>query len=100
VYRGSEQIGLARVISDYATFAYLADVYMLEAFRDQGLSKWLMECIVAHPELQGLRCFCLRTRDAHGLYNRYGFAPLTAPDRWLSKDDLTVYKRPAAGGKP
>lgn len=73
VYHGAEQVGFARVITDRATFAYLADVYVLEAHRGQGLARWMMEVILAHPALQGLRRFMLVTRDAHGLYARFGF---------------------------
>jgi GNAT superfamily N-acetyltransferase len=73
VFHGSHQIGFARVITDRATFAYLADVYVLEEYRGRGLSKRLMEAILSHPELQGLRRFMLVTRDAHELYARYGF---------------------------
>jgi len=77
------QVGFARVISDHATFAYLADVFVLDAHRGKGLSKWLMECILAHPELQGLRRWVLVTRDAHGLYRRFGFHELEQSDRWM-----------------
>jgi GNAT superfamily N-acetyltransferase len=83
LYDGAEQVGFARVISDFATFAYLADVFVLESHRGRGLSKWLMERIMAHPELQGLRRWMLATRDAHGLYRRYGFGPLEAPDNYM-----------------
>ncbi|MBL8058033.1 MAG: GNAT family N-acetyltransferase [Anaerolineales bacterium] len=83
---GGSQIGFARVVTDYATFAWLCDVFVLEAYRGQGLSKWLIETIVAHPDLAGLRRFLLATRDAHGLYQRYGgFTPLQAPERWLER---------------
>jgi GNAT superfamily N-acetyltransferase len=75
------QVGFARVVSDQATFAYLCDVYVLEAHRGQGLSKWLMQLVVEHPALQGLRRFMLGTRDAHGLYAQYGFQPLANPAR-------------------
>jgi GNAT superfamily N-acetyltransferase len=75
VFHGHDQIGLARVITDRATYAYLSDVYILEAYRGRGLSRWLMETIMAHPDLQGLRRFSLTTRDADGLYRRYGFTP-------------------------
>jgi len=85
IYRGREQAGFARVISDRATFAYVADVFVLPAFRGQGLSKWLMQCIMAHPDLQGLRRWSLVTRDAHELYQQFGFRPLTAPDRWMER---------------
>lgn len=77
------QVAFARVITDRATFAYLADVYVLEAHRGRGLSKRMMEAIVAHPELQGLRRWLLATRDAHGLYAQFGFTPLSAPDRLM-----------------
>jgi GNAT superfamily N-acetyltransferase len=77
------QVGFARVISDFATFAYLGDVFVAESERGKGLSKWLMKCILSHPELQGLRRFCLVTRDAHALYMRYGFLPTETPENWL-----------------
>jgi GNAT superfamily N-acetyltransferase len=77
VYDEDRQVGFARVVTDRATFAYVADVFVLEEYRGRGLSKWLMECILAHPELQELRRWQLSTRDAHGLYARYGF---TAPE--------------------
>jgi GNAT superfamily N-acetyltransferase len=80
VYRGDTQIGFARVISDFATYAYLADVFVLEEFRGKGLSKWLMEVIMSHPQLQGLRRFSLATRDAHGLYRQFGFESLKRPE--------------------
>lgn len=77
------QVGFARVITDYATFAYLADVYILEEHRGKGLSKWLMQTIMAHPDLQGLRRWSLATRDAHGLYAQFGFTPLPKPEIWM-----------------
>jgi GNAT superfamily N-acetyltransferase len=83
IYLGGEQVGFARVITDKATFAYLSDVYVLEAHRGQGLSKRLVEQIQAHPDLQGLRRFLLATADAHGLYAQFGFTPLSAPDRMM-----------------
>jgi GNAT superfamily N-acetyltransferase len=83
LYDGDKQIGLARIVSDYTTFAWLCDVFILEEYRGRGLSKWLMETILAHPDLQGLRRFLLATRDAHGLYSQYGFKPLGNPDRWM-----------------
>jgi GNAT superfamily N-acetyltransferase len=85
VYDGNRQIGLARVVSDYATFAWLCDVFVHEDYRQRGIGKWLMETILAHPDLQGLRRFLLITRDAHGLYSQYGFTPLQNPDRWMEK---------------
>ncbi len=83
VYHNREQIGFARVITDYTTFAYLADVYILESHRKQGLSRWMMEVILAHPQLQGLRRFMLATRDAHPLYEKFGFKSVSKPDRWM-----------------
>ncbi len=80
IYHGDAQVGFARVISDRATFAYLADVYVLESHRGLGLSKWLMEVIGSHPELQGLRRWMLATRDAHGLYAQFGFKPVARPE--------------------
>jgi GNAT superfamily N-acetyltransferase len=80
-----------------ATFAYLADVYILEEFQGQGLGKWLMECVKSHPDLQGLRRWSLATRDAHGLYEKYGFKPPTYPDRMMEVLDLDVYKRRGPG---
>ena len=86
------QVGFARVTSDHATFAYVGDVFVLPAHRDKGISIWLMECIVKHPELQGLRRWMLATRDAHSLYTKFGFTPLKAPDRWMEKHRPDVYK--------
>jgi len=90
---GEAQVGFARVISDRATFAYLADVFVLESHRGQGLGVWLMECVMAHPDLQGLRRWSLVTRDAHDLYRRHGFTELQSPDRWMEKHDPDVYRR-------
>jgi GNAT superfamily N-acetyltransferase len=85
------QIGFARVISDFATIAYLGDVFVLEAFRGQGLSKWLMECVSSHPNLQGLRRWVLATSDAHGLYAQFGFTPLAKPEFFMEKHNPSVY---------
>lgn len=85
VYHAARQVGFARVITDYATFAYLADVFVLEEERGHGLSKWLMETIVQHPQLQGLRRWLLTTRDAHGLYRQSGFTELQWPERWMER---------------
>jgi len=82
-----KQIGFARVISDYATFAYIADVFIVEDYRGRGLSKWLIGTIRAYPDLQGLRSWVLRTRDAHSLYAQFGFQPLDAPERWMIARD-------------
>jgi N-acetylglutamate synthase-like GNAT family acetyltransferase len=89
---GGEQVGFARVISDYATYAYLADVFILEQYRGQGLSKWLMECLLAHPELQTVRTFFLATRDAHGLYQQFGFRPVEEPARYMVRRNPTVFR--------
>lgn len=88
------QVGLARVISDYATFAYLCDVYVLEAHRGRGLAQALMAFVCAHPRLQGLRRFSLVTRDAHRLYARFGFEPIADPDRHMAKLNRNVYTTP------
>ncbi len=92
IYRSKEQIGFARVITDRATFAYLADVFVIEEYRGRGLSKWLMQCILAHPELQGLRRWSLATRDAHGLYRQFGFRELKSPERFMELHDPDVYR--------
>ena len=85
MYDGTKQIGLARVVTDYATFAWLCDVFIDKAYRGQNLGKWLMKSILDHPDLQGLRRFLLATRDAHGLYSQFGFEPLKNPERWMLK---------------
>lgn len=86
-----QQVGFARVITDRATFAYLCDVYVLEAHRGQGLAQELMDQVVRHPDLQGLRRMMLATLDAHGLYAKYGFTPLAAPDRMMEVHRPNVY---------
>lgn len=95
VYKGDAQVGFARVITDYATFAYIGDVFILEEFRGQGLSKWLMEVVAAHPDLQGLRRWLLLTRDAHGLYRKTGFTEPKTPERYMEKFFPDVYERAA-----
>ncbi len=90
------QVGFARAITDGATFAYLADVYVLEGLRGRGLGTFLMECVTAHPGLQGLRRWSLVTRDAHSLYRRFGFGELSRPGGWMEKTDSEVYKRKRA----
>ena len=92
VYHDKKQIGFARLITDKATFAYLADVFILDAYRGRGLSKWLMQTIMGYPEVQGLRRWVLATADAHGLYKLFGFGPLAKPDRWM--DIFTPYPVP------
>ncbi len=88
----SRQAGFARMVTDKATFAYLADVFIHEDFRGRGLSKLLMKMIMAHPDLQGLRRIILATRDAHGLYAQVGFTPLNNPERWMQVHQPDVYK--------
>jgi GNAT superfamily N-acetyltransferase len=83
LYEGEKQIGLARVVSDYAVFAYLCDVFIHEEYRAHGLGKWLIETVMSHPDLQGLRRWTLATRDAHGLYRQFGWDDLQSPDRWM-----------------
>ena len=90
------QVGFARVVSDYATFAYLADVFVVEAHRGKGLSKWLIASIKAHPELQGLRRWALVTRDAQGLYAQFEFKPLSHPDRFMEIARPDIYLAAAA----
>jgi len=91
IYKGSQMIGFARVITDEATFAYLADVFVDENFRGQGLSKWLMEVILNHDDLQGLRRFMLATRDAHGLYRQFNFTDLTHPENIMLIHNANPY---------
>ena len=88
---GDRQIGFARVISDYATIAFLNDVFILPEYRGRGLSKWLMECVISHSELQGLRRWILATRDAHGLYAKYGFTPLKRPEIFMERHNPNAY---------
>jgi len=83
VYDGNRQVGLARIVSDYAIFAYLCDVFIHEDYRAHGLGKLLMQTIHAHPDLQGLRRWVLATHDAHGLYKQYGWTPLENPNNWM-----------------
>lgn len=86
VYCDGRQVGFARVVTDYATFAWVCDVFIIPEQRRSGLGKWLVECVVNHPDLKPLRRLLLATRDAHELYRKYGgFAPLGNPDRWMEK---------------
>ena len=89
---GGAQVGFARVISDFATIAYIGDVFVLDTHRGRGLGKWLMECISQHPALQDLRRWILTTRDAHGLYSRVGFTPVRAPERFMERHRPDVYE--------
>jgi GNAT superfamily N-acetyltransferase len=94
IYDGrGAQLGFARVISDFATIAYVGDVFVLEPHRGGGLGKWLMECIMQHPALQNLRRWILTTRDAHGLYAQVGFTPVKSPERYMERHDPNVYER-------
>jgi N-acetylglutamate synthase-like GNAT family acetyltransferase len=92
VYHQDVQIGFARVISDYTTFAYISDVFILENHRNQGLSKWLVQCMLEHPDVQGLRRWLLVTLDAQGLYQQFGFRPLQHPETFMEIHDLDMYK--------
>ena len=94
VLGGSALVGFARVATDRATFAYLCDVFVLPEHRGRGLSKRLMEAVLAHPDLQGLRRWVLVTRDAHRLYQQYGFKPLARPEGYMEIWDPEVYLRP------
>jgi GNAT superfamily N-acetyltransferase len=86
IYDSAGLAAFARVVTDYATFAWLCDVFVMEAHRGRGLGKWLVEAVVSHPDLQGLRLFTLATRDAHELYRRYGgFEALPKPERWMAR---------------
>jgi len=92
VFENDKQVGFARMITDKATFAYLADVFIIDEYRGLGLSKWLMEVIMSYPDLQGLRRMMLATRDAHELYKKFGFTPLNNVDRWMHIHHPDVYK--------
>ncbi len=92
-YDGDRQVGFARVITDYATFAYLSDVFILESHRGRGLATWLVEVILEHPDLQGLRRWMLATNDAHGLYRKVGFTPLAHPERFMELVFPNLYEQ-------
>jgi len=94
IYKDGAQVGFARIVTDYATFAWVADVFVLPAHRSRGLSKWLMEVILAHPRLQGFRRWVLSTKDAHELYERYGFIKLHRPERWMERPDPNMKESP------
>jgi GNAT superfamily N-acetyltransferase len=94
IFDGDRQVAFARAVTDRATFAYVADVYVLEAYRGHGLAARMLAAIFTHPDLQGLRRWLLATRDAHGLYARYGFTPVPGSDRLMEKVDREVYSRP------
>lgn len=93
LFDGAAQIGFARAVTDRATFAYLADVFVLPSHRGRGLAKWLVSCVLAHPELQGFRRWMLATVDAHGLYQKLGFTPPANTDHYMEIHDPDVYMR-------
>ena len=93
IFHQGEQVAFARVVTDRATFAYLGDVYVLEEHRGRGLARWLMETVMAHPSLQGLRRFTLATRDAHGLYAKFGFAAPAQPETLMEIAKPGLYLR-------
>ena len=92
----AQQVGFARVITDRATFAYLADVFVVPAQRARGVAKAMLRAVLAHPELQGLRRFLLATRDAHSLYAQFGFTPPLRPQTLMERLDADIYQRSAA----
>ena len=94
LYDNDKQIGFARVVTDYATFAWLADVFVLEEARGKGLGTWLIEVILAHPELQGFRRWTLATKDAHEIYRKFGFSELKRPERWMERRDPNTQETP------
>ena len=94
LYKGEQQIGFARVVTDYATFAWLADVFVLDEYRGRGLGKWLVEVILSHPELQKLRRWVLATKDAHEIYRQFGFSELRRPERWMERPDPAMEESP------
>lgn len=96
IFDGAAQVAFARVITDRATYAYLADVYVLQAYRGRGLSKWMMRAITSHPDLQGLRRWSLMTHDAHGLYEQFGFRVMAQPERAMERVHRDVYGAPPA----
>jgi len=92
LFHESEQVGFARFVTDRATFAWLGDVFVIDAHRGQGLGKWMVETLLTHPDVQGLRRILLGTRDAHDLYARYGFTPLSDPSRFLEIHRPNLYQ--------
>jgi len=94
IYEGQQQVGFARVVTDFATFAWVADVFVLDAYRGRGLGTWLMEVIITHPDLQGFRRWVLSTKDAHEIYRRIGFRALHRPERWMERPDPNMQESP------
>lgn len=93
LYKDTQQIGFARIISDFSTIAYLGDVYVINEYRNQGLAKWLIETVMQHPGLQGLRRWILLTESAHKLYRPFGWEAIAEPQKWMEKADRTVYSK-------
>jgi GNAT superfamily N-acetyltransferase len=96
LYQGTNQVGFARVATDYATFGYVMDVFVLPEHRGRGLSVWLMQTVLAHPRLQHFRLWRLATRDAHGLYEKVGFKRIAHPENMMEINDPAVYQRTGA----
>ena len=94
IYHGRKQVGFGRVVTDYATFAWVADVFVVAEHRGQGLGKWLIEVMLSHPQLQGFRRWALSTRDAHELYRIFGFNELARPERWMERPDPNMRESP------
>jgi GNAT superfamily N-acetyltransferase len=94
LYENDRQVGFARIVTDYATFAWVADVFVLEEARGRGLGTWLMEVMLAHPELQGFRRWSLATKDAHEIYRKLGFSELKRPERWMERRDPKTEESP------
>lgn len=94
VYKGNNQVGFARVVTDYATFGWIADVFVLPEHRGHGLSKWLMDVMLSHSQLQGFRRWVLATKDAQSLYERFGFISLHRPERWMERPDPNMQESP------
>ena len=94
VYKNDQQVGFARVVTDYATFAWIADVFVLEEHRGQGIAIWLIDTIVSHPQLQGFRRWVLSTKDAHELYRKFDFRELKRPERWMERPDPAMQESP------
>ncbi len=93
IYQQHKQVGFARIITDCATFAYLTDVFVVDEYKGRGLGKWLVECMLAHPDVQGLRRWLLITKDAHGLYQQYGFQPLGHPEQGMEIHNPDIYRQ-------
>lgn len=94
LYHGDQQVGFARVITDFATFAWLADVFVVDDYRGRGLGKWMIEVILSHPDMQGFRRWVLATKDAHELYRPFGFHQLKRPERWMERSDPQMQESP------